>query len=263
MSIAELISVTFGATELSAGAYQATDTDAFSAPLKDVTIIELARADGSLQLLDRLKGRNIVVEGWIVTDSVTELRDAMDALKALMLVGEQPLRVTESGSYREWSSAKLNNVAITRGGQDVTFCRFSAEFFSKNPFAIDGATDALVSIAAQTAATSLTNISPGGSYYAAPEISITLTALEPNTTPVSIVIGNPSTSQYLTITATFADGDVITVDTLNHRVFLNSTLISVEGQFPIWMPGAGSFDYSDSASSRTVAISVTNQRKWL
>lgn len=263
MSADNLITVTFGATDLTDGAYQATDTDAFNAPQKDVKIIELARTDGSLQLLDRLKGRNILVEGWIVTDTSAQLTDAMDALKALMIAGDKALRVTEDGKYREWSNAKLNNVMITRGGRDLTFAKFSAEFFTPLPYALDGVTDALVTIAAQTAAASATALSAGGSYYAKPEITITLTALEPNTAPVTIVIGNPATSQYLTITSTFADGDVLTIDTVNHRVFQNATLISVDGQFPLWLPGAGTFDYSDTGSSRTVAISVTNPRKWL
>jgi phage-related protein len=258
-----MISLAFGATDISTGDYIVTGTDAFSAPKKKSEIVQLARRDGSVKLYDRLEGRSILVEGTIVSDDPAALRASMDALKALLLVGERALRITEDGSYREWGSAELANINVSREAQALTYAAFSAEFYSGDPFAIDGVTDTLVNQAAHTAATGAFAITAGGTYYAAPDITITLTAISPTNSDVNIVVGNPATSQYLTLSETWAAGDVITIDTLNKKAYRNANLIDAEGQFPLWLPGSGTFEYSDTATSRTVAISATNQRKWL
>lgn len=257
-----MIGFDFANIDFQSGNIRTTETDAWSAPKKEAKMIELARSHGSIQVFERLQGKTINAKGYILTETGTQLRDAIERLNSLLLAGIHPLRMTEEGSYREWQ-ARLQNINIARDETEVTYATWSAQFVSEKPFAIDGNTDTLINVSGITTDSYNAFFTSQGSYPGYPVILITLTALEPNNSPVTISIGNPATSQSLDFTDVFADGDVISIDTLTRRCFKNTTPISPEGEFPAWIPGPGTLSYSDSGSSRSVAILATQDRRFM
>lgn len=255
------IEAQFSDLNMMSGNFITTDSDHYNPPVTEVKVVELARADGNVQLLDRLKGRVINVKGNIKADTSLELRESMDNLAAYLLKSGK-LRFTEDYNYREWD-AKLANMTIRREPQQINTASYSLQFISEKPYAVSGYTDELVNLSNVTTSSLSEALTVYGSYPAYTAITITLNSITPTDSDVSLYIENPSTGQMLTITDTFANGDTITIDIERRLAFLNSTLISPEGDFPVWFNGAGTFSYSDNATTRDIDILVTNVRRYL
>lgn len=256
-----MIDFDFADLALSSGNYRVTETDAFGAPQKEQTIIDLARRDGSVKVFERLDSRTINVAGIIRADDRLALKAAMDTLKNLLNLGTKTLRVTEEGEYREWQ-ASVSNVVVNRSASDITRATYSIQFFSEEPFAVDGDSDELVN-ANVTDSSGNFGFIVEGTYKGMPTIEITVNDMDPDDSDVIITLLNPATSQEFLITGRFTAGDVITIDTKTGLIFKNADSITGEGQIPQWIPGAGSLEYSDNSISSDVDILVSNNRRYL
>lgn len=257
-----MIGMTFAGVDLSSGKFTVTETDAFSAPSKTAKIIELARRDGSVQVFEKFNSRTILVRGYIKGTDGLDLRAAMNQMKALLLSPKSGLVLTEDGYPMTWGQTKMRNCNIARDETQVTYATFSAEFFSEQPFGVDDVSDTWFNQAV-TAATNTIPFVVSGTYPGYPIIDITITSINPNDSETTIVFGNPATSQLLEITGIFKNGDIINVDTLNRRVFNSTELLSPDGQFPAWVPGAGSFEISDLATARNFNVKAVAPRRYL
>lgn len=257
-----MIGLTFAGADLSSGANTVTETDAFSAPSKTTKIIELARRDGSVQVFEKFNSKTIQVSGYVKADTGLNLRAAMDQLKKLLLAPKSSLVLTEDGYPMTWDQTKMRNLNIARDRNQVTYATWSAEFFSQQPFGLDGVSDTWFDQDV-TAASNVVAFNVNGTYPGYPIIDITVTSINPNDSDTTIVFGNPATSQLLEITRTFHNGDIISIDTLNRRVFIGTELVSPDGQFPAWIPGAGTFEISDIATTRTLHIKAVAPRRYL
>lgn len=164
--------------------------------------------------------------------------------------------------YRYFES-ECQNVSISRGATDLTRAGWSAQFYMPIPFSTDGSTETLASVTGATTPSQQLPTTNIGTYLGLPYITLTITALEPNISDVDIVIGNPSSGEYITISDTFADGDTVIIDTVNKQVFHNSQLINPVGNFPAWAPGNGLLDYSDSGTTRTISLTATYEPRYL
>ena len=257
-----MIGINFAGIDFTSGAYTVTETDAFSAPGKTTKIIELARRDGSVQVYEKFKSRTIQVSGYIKSDTGLNLRAAMDSMKRLLLSPKSSLVLTEDGYPMTWDKTKLNNVNISRDRNQVTYATFSAEFFSEQPFGLDGVSDTWFDQVV-TGSTQSIPFNVNGTYPGYPIIDITVNAINPNDVETTMVFGNPATSQLLELTRIFKAGDIINIDTLNRRVFVGTQLVSPDGQFPAWVPGAGTFEISDLATTRNLSVKAVAPRRYL
>lgn len=257
-----MISINFAGVDLTAGYNTVTETDAFSAPSKTAKIIELARRDGSVLVFEKFNSRTIQVSGYVKADTGLNLRAAMDQLKRLLLSPKSSLVLTEDGYPMTWDQVKMRNLNIARDETQVTYATWSAEFFSQQPFGLDGVSDTWFDQVV-TGPTNTVAFNVNGTYPGYPVIDITVTAINPNDTETTMVFGNPATSQLLEITRIFKAGDIINIDTFNRRVFVGTQLISPDGGFPAWVPGPGTFEISDLAVSRTLNIKAVAPRRYL
>lgn len=255
-----MIGFDFAGLDLQAQGITVTETNAFGAPEKESKIIDLARRHGSVKVYERLKDRRITLGGAVNLGTQDDLVNAMDILKGFLLFGTGNLNVTDGTRLRRWI-ADCENMNISRDENMVTRAIWSAEFYSGNPFAVDGVTDTLIDTTITT--TSYNGFMQiNGSYLGYPIIQLTVTSVSPGTA-IDITIQNPVTSQALTISHAFVGGEIITIDTFNETVFIDSLQINPSGQFPVWLPGGGSLQYSDTAASRSVHMLVTNDRRYL
>lgn len=237
--------------------------DLYNSPELEITAYELARSDGAESVYRRYKSRSFVLNGNISVDTPADLEPAIDTLKLALLNQVGDLAATWGSGLRYFNS-ECRNIAIALDQADVTRCGWSAQFYMKQPFSTDNVTrDLITAVAGSTVGSFSASTNVLGTYFAAPYIVLTLTALDPNNSDVSIVIGNPATNESITITEQFADGDVITFDTLKKQIFKNATLIPGVGNFPTWMPGAGLITYGDTATTRTISLAATYIARYL
>jgi len=235
----------------------------FNSPLKDIILYELARSDNAVAVYRRYKSREFTLGGHIKTDSSDSLEAAIDALKAALLLQSGELAVGWAGGTR-YFEAECANLNINRRNTELDHSGWSAQFVMPVPFSTDGVTrDFITAVSGHTLATLQVGVNNIGTYLAYPFITLVITALEPNTSNVTFTFTNPATSENISITDEFADGDTITLDTLNKQIFRGSELLAGVGNFPAWQPGSGLLELSDTATSRTISLSATYIARYL
>lgn len=257
-------SLVFRGFDLQAAPYKVTREEGLlNSPAREIISHELARSDNAVSVFRKYRPRQYTLGGNIQADTEADLELAIDRLKLQLLAQTGDMVVAWAGGYRYFNS-ECQNVIINRGRGDIDRCGWSAGFFMPVPFSTDNTTrDFMTDVAGWTAGSLSVGVNNIGTYLAFPFITITLTALEPNTSDVSITIGNPATSEQLTITDEFADGAILTIDTFRKQIFKGTELLAGVGQFPAWLPGAGLLEISDTGSSRTISVEATYEARYL
>ncbi len=257
-------SMVFKGFDLQAAPFKVVDQDGlYDSPLIDIISHELARSDNAVEVFNRYKSRNFTLRGQIKAATEADLEAAIDAIKLALVQQKGDLAYDWAGGTR-YATARCLNVAIARSRSDITQAGWSAPFFMAVPFTTDNITrDFFTALTGINAGSTTIGVNNGGTYLANPFITLTITGLEPNISDVSFTIGNPATNEQLTITDQFADGDILTIDTLNKQIFRGTELLPGVGNFPSWLPGPGLLELSDTATSRTLSIGGTYIRRML
>lgn len=254
--------ISYDGFDLNDGTYNTVDLNPMGSPSKKTTTLDLARADGSLRVFQKFASKNIILTGRIISDTKANLDLAIDALKMQMRREMGDLQYEWGNGVRIHNCTAVD-VKCEKGPGDISTCPFQIVFECESPFATDGVTDTWMNAAAITTSTSDMNITINGTMDAQPIITITVTAINPTISNVTMTVANTSNSQYLDITSTFAAGDIVIIDCVNYRVFKNGVLIKASGQFPYWATGAGVLHYEDTATTRTLAVTTTSERRYL
>lgn len=258
----DIPAIAFEGFALNTVPYKVTDYPDNSSPNRETKTFALARKHGSKKVFDRYKSRNIVVTGEIIANTRLELETAVDTLKLAMNRSQGQLRIDYGTGYREYTCTPIN-VAIGRNGRQITYCTYSIEFEVQSGYAVDGFTDTLVDAQNITDASTSILIVPLGTFESSPVIVLNINDIDPDDEDVQIIIGNPATSEYLTIEETLTAGDVLTIDCSEEESFLNSDPIRPDGQYPNWRPGSGTIEVSDGADDRDIDITATAERRFL
>lgn len=254
----------FKGFNLQAAPYKVVSEDGlFSSPLVDIISHELARSDNAVAVYRKYKSRSFTLRGNINAGDEASLEAAIDALK-LAIVRQQGELVTTWAGANRYFTCEGQNLAISRGPTDIDRCGWSAPFFMAIPFSTDNVTrDFMTAVTGHTSRSYTAGVTNIGTYLAAPFITLTYTAVEPNISDFSFTITNPATSESITVTDQFADGDIITIDVLNKQIFRGTELLAGVGNFPEWLPGNGLLEYSDTATSGTISLASTYQARYL
>jgi len=249
--------------DLQSGDFRITGApDIFSAPPKEIKTVDLAREDGSVVVFERYLPKDAGLTGYINTNDEMSADLALDTLKRYAGRKGLELKVGYAGGYRIWA-VEVETVIVSRGASDLSYIPFTIKIKAAKPFATDGSEDTMVDEAGVTTASKTVGVNNAGTYLAIPEIVITVNAINPNNADVTISISNPSTQETISFTDTFVATDVITVDCVNKLVFHNSTSIPATGLFPSWEPDSGTFEYSDTATTRDIDIMATYDKRYL
>jgi len=253
--------VTLDGLDLQAGYFHIVETDAFDAPPKAVTVLDLARKDGAKAVFEKFGSRKMYLTGYIQADTEDNADGALDQLKSYVNRRGLELKVAYRGANRVWT-VNVESLQTARKNTDVSRMPFNLGLVAPNPFASDETKTTLVDEAGITSATNIPIIG-GGSYFAAPLTVITINDVTPDDDNVTITIGNAIENTYMSITDIFAIGDVITIDSFNEIIYKNSEVIEGDGLFPVWSPTGGTFEYSFDATTLDVDIFSDYYRRWL
>lgn len=180
--------IAFKAFDLQAAPFKVTDqTGLYDSPLLDIITHELARSDNAVSVYRKYKTRTFTLRGEITTDSEANLEASIDLLKLQLVRQVGDVAYGWAGGTR-YANAECPNLAIIRGKSDIDRCAWSAPFFMAVPFTSDKVTrDFITTLAGATGGTNIIAVSNIGTYLAEPYITLTITALEPNITDVSLV----------------------------------------------------------------------------
>lgn len=254
--------VSFEGFDLTASPYSVTTLDPVGSASKSTTLFPLARADGSVRVFQKYDSKVITVVGRIVSDSQANLESAIDDLKEQLRLESGSLQYDWAGSVRihECTCTDFN---IDRNPGNISFVPYSAQFECESPFSTDGTTDTLVNAQSITAATYDMAITVAGTYDAQPVITMTISAINPSVSDTQIIVSNAANSQFLTVEETFAAGDTLVVDCNEYRVFLNGAFVPSTGLFPSFATGAGVLSFESTATTRTVVLTATAERRYL
>jgi hypothetical protein len=242
--------------------YFVVDSDPDGTAKKDAKLIPIARTDGGIRVYDSYDSLTVTIVGYISCATETELDEAIDDLKAAMR-SPGTLKI-EYGSTFRLIDCLATNLIVSRGPQNITFAPYSIQFQAESPFWYEEGLDYHIVNENITTAVDSFNISIATTMDAELVFTFEITEITPDNSDVQISIGNNSTSQHITVTETFGDGDILVIDCKKKQCFLNGALIRAKGQFPVWQPGAGVVEYTDDAStSRNITLNSANERRFL
>lgn len=236
--------------------------DIFSAPPKEIKTVDLAREDGSVVVFEKYLPKDAGLQGYINTADELSADLALDTLKRYAGRKGIELKVGYAGGYRIWT-VEVETVVVSRNASDLSYIPFSLKIKAANPIATDDTEATLASATAVTTSSKTIGVNNAGTYKALPEIVITVNAINPSVSDVIMTVSNPSTQETLNIEHTFTAADVVTIDCVNKLVFVNSTSVPATGQFPTWEPDGGTFEYTDTATTRNIDIIATYAKRYL
>lgn len=230
-------------------------------PDLDLAFYKLAHANASAISNTNYPSKKITVSGVIKGSTNADLDSRIDTFKAYFNGSDKNLDVVYSSATRRYIATK-NAISIVRQNKAL-FAKFALEFICTKPFGQSTSNTTALSAAGRTNATYTdAHTFIGTAPIQQPVITYTLTAVTGGTA-ANVIIGNNSSGQQLTINRTWANGDVLVIDTYNKTVKVNGANVPFTGAFPEFVPGAGSISYSDGFTTRTFTISIVYKAQYL
>lgn len=235
--------------------------DMYSRSPRTLQLESIAVGDGSTLVSHRYGPKPVTIEGLLKAATSTALEAKIDEVIAALSVVGGTLDIDHAGGTRRFICSSAN-IAIDRENYGATVVGYSVEFMVPSGYGSDTASSSFGSGQVTTATGSIA-VTVGGSYKAAPDIDITLTAVNAGGPAKAIRIGNPANGTGLSITADFITGDVISLRGEDRLVYRNGQTLYGTGIFPTWEPGVGSIEYADDFTTRTADITGTYTKRWL
>lgn len=230
--------------------------DATRLPDRDIKIYKLARRSKSIITSAEYTQKSIPAWMDVCSGGRSDTEETLTFIKSLLQAQNGTLRILQAGLEVEYT-ATMNefNVEWEAGHAYVEIV-----FIASDPIGISTSTDTLFSLTGVTTSSTTATFVVDGTFNAEPIITVVVNTVTGGTGQ-SISLINSRTNQGITITADFANGDILQVDTEEYEVLHNGVSIDFEGLFPIFPAGSQQLAYSDTFTTRNVDITGTyNQR---
>lgn len=252
--------ISFDGNDLQTASILTQDIPHHGGPDKSAQDFPLAHANLSSIPLVNYPGKTITITGQLVASSFTAMDSLEDTFKAYFSGQDKNLDIGFAGSTRRYT-ATAQAVNVERPG-GLLYANFSVQFRCTQPFGQDvSATTALTATARTLSGYSdafvFTGTAPGIPTIA----TFTYTALTGGAA-ASVIFGNSSTGQAITVTRTWIAGDVLVVNSLTGKVTVNGIAIDFSGAFPKFAPGSTNMTYNDTLTTRTFNVAVTYNALW-
>lgn len=252
--------VAFGDFNMQADGVRVIDTDVYSAPPNKIQADALAERDGSLVTQQQYDSKPFNVSGILRKDTQVELEELLDTFKQAMARKNQAFDIQHGTGIRRYL-ASAQNIIISRRG--LTSAAFSVQFFSPDGMGWDLESSDLISSTNLTASNVTVPLTVEGSYRADPIIRVTVNTISGGSPSKTISLSNASTLRTLSVTRSWAAGDVLEIDTLKGQLLVNGIATEFRGQLPSFEPGDGALVYLDDFTTRDVTLVSSYTRRWL
>ncbi|AZZ51433.1 phage distal tail protein [Rathayibacter festucae] len=254
------IQLSYGALNLQTLPITSVESDVWSPAQKNIQTETLAQSDGSVYVRDSLETKTFTVSGWIRAATIAELDAALDALYLGLAPSQQPFEIDNgTGKRRYIATAQMPLISRAKG---QTSAGFSIAFTVPSGVGQDLTERYLIQGYPITAASQAIPIAVGGTYKTQPSLRLELTTVAGSGTR-TVTITNGTSLRGMAITRTWANGDIVEIDSLNQTVYVNSISTPFSGMFPQWGPGVGVINYLDDFTSRSANLTARYTRRWL
>lgn len=237
-----------------------TGSDIYSSVTNNIQADSLAETDGARVVKQQRSSKTWTEQGVLRSNSRAGLEGLIDSFKLALAKKNQAFDLDYASGTRRYL-ANVRNLAIA-DNHGLNTVIWNAEFFCADGVGWNLATEELLASSAFTANSASWTTATIGSYMVEPNISITYGTITGGTAK-SVSINNGETLRGLTIARTWVSGDVIEVDSLNKRVYVNNQPADFTGQFPVWEPGTAVISYLDDMTTRSATILVSYTPRWL
>jgi len=261
--MSEIIQANYDGFSLTTAPFSMTEWPYTGAPVKNTKTYDIAREHGQKRAFVSYDSPVITVSGLIDASSREELDAYIDLFKSWTRRDKGTFTVDYGIGIRLWDDAIVKTFNIDRAPRDLSRTPWSLTLELESPFAKDGNVDTIATSLNITTASLDIGLNIGGTMDGEPDISFEVVAFNPTNAPKTIIVSNPSASQYLSINRVWAVGDVVNIDCQNRLVYVNGTAFYAAGQFPSFAVGPGLMQFSDDATSRDILLTATNERRFL
>lgn len=238
-------------------------TDPYKPPKRNVSMSNLARTSNSKVNSGFYTERFIAVRIEISRSTRELTEQSLDTLMGILQAKDKALILNQSSTRRKYY-ATFSDAIIESTTEGGSYLQMDLIFACSDKFGYDLGPTTLLSITTPFTSANRSDalIFNGSAEWQAPVISITYSAITGGTTK-SVVIGNGSTGQQVTITRTWTAGDTITINPLDETapVRVNNTPVDFSGAILLWNKGIGYWYYNDTFTTRsfTGLITVVNR----
>ena len=215
----------------------------------------LSSEDGSVIIESRHNTRTISISGVVIGTSQADLESKIDTLKQnLITTTIANLDIGYAGGTRRWQ-AKLESLKIQRETGMGSTRAFTIDFICLSHI---GTATSTTSQAYNNETTANSAISKTytftGTAYPKPIITIEVDSC---TALTKIAIKNTTTNTEMSVTATYAAGSTLVIDTENKTVQIEGVSVAWDGVFPQFNQGGNTVTFTFTATAHQSDITYT------
>lgn len=251
--------VKYGDFDMQAGGVTVVDTDVLSAPTNRIQADQLAERDGALVVKQQFDSKTFTVSGTLRASNPTDFEILTDVFKAAIAKRNQPFDIAHAGGTRRYLASAQNIIITQRGPSGAGF---SVQFLSPDGMGWDINSSPLIPATTLSQSAQTVAFIVGGSYKAEPYVKLTVNTVTGGSNK-TMTIGNASTLRTVSITRTWANGDVLEMDTLKGELLVNGLAVDYRGALLSFEPGDAGLTYNDDFTTRDVTILSSYTRRWL
>lgn len=222
--------VTFNGYSLQDTTFRTRTLQHTNIPTKTIQAEAKARADGLTIVNVRYSYREVVVEGQLTSTTRELLVQKIDEMKRALNGVSGVLDIDYGDSVRRYY-ATVQSMELPEDFYSITAVPYKIVFFCGDPFGYATVSGSLT-VNAQTGMLFDQLITMSGSINTDPVIQLTINTA---TGLQLITISNENTGESIIITkpgGNFANSDVILIDSVRKRVYVNNSGIDYTGRFP-------------------------------
>ena len=200
----------------------------------------------------------VTISGWLISDSAANLRTFVDNVKGYLRPQERNLDIETyggSGRYIRYANTVVQSFRIEEEFWQISQVPYTCDFLCE-PFGKATSTTSvnLNSGGAISASPYNENVSITGTYRAKPTITITVNS---ETDMTVLKWDNTTTGDWLQVSASFNNSDVLVIDCENETVKLNGTYQDFTGVFPNFLDGTNSLTLTITATVFSISASFS------
>lgn len=257
--ISQGTSVIFNGLNINGVTYITENTSHDSDPVRVLASYKIARRDGEKLVSAYWGKKEITINGYIQDDNQQEFELDVDIFKKITSQKSGSLEIMYNNQFRRYI-ATVEELKISRDSYNIDWSPFSIKFLVPDGKGYDtSSTIETYSVVITSGSVFAGTFYNDGTADAFPTIRIQINSLSSvNSFYLSDGI------RILTITNTFHNGDIITIDFLNFIIKLNIAQINSSGAFPLFPVGGTNFRlYTDGTSSANLTVSFIYDKAYL
>ena len=251
----------FEGFELQSAEVVSSTVNTLNAPLRSYKTAEVPRGDGQVELGDGWNRKQIAISGVFRANTPQELVEKLDRMKQILSTSKGQLDVSQFGQMRRYTCTWINpdSSFSSRTHSNITFQPYTLNFAVDEPFgrAMNVTAKSLFD---QTDLTLGEQINNTGTAQSRP---VVIVQIQSATDLAQITFSNATSGQQLSITRSFAAGDIIEIDSDKRRVRVNSINTDFDGAFAHLVPGANQVQITLDATAATYDVTLKHYKRYL